>query len=66
MLFWCFQMTRMWNGIGISTESLSSLTSALGHQQTNYCRKSMSALPLQADQFSEKADITVAMSGLPS
>jgi hypothetical protein len=38
---------------------------ALGQQGTKCSVQSMSALPLQADQISEKADIAGAMSGLP-
>ncbi len=40
--------------------------SAPGQQETKCNPQAMSALPLQADQLSEKADVAGAMSGLPS
>lgn len=37
----------------------------MGQQETKYNRQAMSALPLQADQLSEKAGIAGSMSALP-
>jgi hypothetical protein len=42
-----------------------SVASVLGQQETKCNRQAVSALPLQADQFSEKAGIASSMLALP-